>query len=525
MASKETIVVPDIGGASDVDVIEILVAVGDSVAVDDALVTLESDKASMEVPSTVSGVIESLAIKVGDKVSEGSVVCVIASEQDAASAEVTDTSAEPSTESEAVAVSTTSLQPLIIPDIGGAEAVDVIEVSVNVGDTIATDDALMTLESDKASMEVPASVAGRVVELSVKVGDKVSEGDVFGQIEVSSSGATVETKVAPTQNAAPASTKSVQTEPAQQSVSVDTSHHGHYIGPAVRRLARELGVDLKHVKGTGQKNRITKSDLQQYVKQRLQGGQSGGIGFDLPNLPAVDFSKFGACSEMPLSKIKKISGSFLHRNWLSIPHVTQFEEIDITEMEAFRQRHKGEAAEAGIKLTPIVFVMKALVASLKEFPTFNASLSADGQSLIMKQYYNIGVAVDTPNGLVVPVLRDVDSKGALELAKDLGEISLKAREKGLTPAEMQGGCMSISSLGGIGGTAFTPIINAPEVAILGLSRSVMKPVYNKSENSFEPRLTLPVSLSYDHRVIDGAEAARFIVHFASRLSDIETLIL
>ena len=519
MASIETVLVPDIGGATDVDVIEVLVAVGDTVAVDDALVTLESDKASMEVPSPVAGVIESIAVSVGDQLSEGSVVLTVA-----AAAE-SDSSDGHVVEAEASVSSSVTIQPITIPDIGGADAVDVIEVSVSVGDNVALDDALMTLESDKASMEVPSPLAGRIVELTVAVGDKVSEGDVIGQIEAIASVASPQVQKTSTPAATPSKSQS-QAQPATASVSAaSTQQHGFYIGPAVRRLAREFGVDIAQVRGTGQKGRITKSDLQQYVKQQLQGGGKGGVGFDWPELPKVDFSKFGGVTDTPLSKIKKLSGSFLHRNWVSIPHVTQFEEVDITEMEAFRQRHKAEAAESGIKLTPIVFVMKALVASLKAFPSFNASLSPDGQSLMVKHYYNVGVAVDTPNGLVVPVLRDVDSKGALELAKELGEISLKAREKGLTPAEMQGGCMSISSLGGIGGTAFTPIINAPEVAILGLSRSYQKPVYNKDSQTFEPRLTLPVSLSYDHRVIDGAEAARFIVHFASRLADIETLIL
>ncbi|MBV53797.1 MAG: dihydrolipoamide acetyltransferase [Coxiellaceae bacterium] len=519
MASIETVLVPDIGGATDVDVIEVLVSVGDTVAVDDALVTLESDKASMEVPSPVAGTIESIAVSVGDKLSEGGLVLTVAT--GATSNVIVDDSSNAVKESD---LSSTGVQPIIIPDIGGADAVDIIEISVTVGDSVALDDPLMTLESDKASMEVPSPLAGQIVELTVAVGDKVSEGDVIGQIK--------------TISASPQQNKKTSSAPMPPSTSMaskpDTTRldptpvsqqHGLYIGPAVRRLAREFGVDISKVRGTGQKGRITKVDLQEYVKQQLQGGSKGGTGFDWPELPKIDFSKFGEVTQSPLSKIKKISGSFLHRNWVSIPHVTQFEEVDITDMEAFRQRHKVEAAQSGIKLTPIVFVMKALVASLKAYPSFNASLSPDGQSLIVKHFYNIGVAVDTPNGLVVPVLKDVDSKGALELAKELGDISLKAREKGLTPAEMQGGCMSISSLGGIGGTAFTPIINAPEVAILGLSRSYQKPVYNKNSQTFEPRLTMPVSLSYDHRVIDGAEAARFIVHFASRLADIETLIL
>ena len=420
---------------------------------------------------------------------------------------------------------------VLVPDLGGADDVEVIEILVAVGDKIAVEDPIVTLESDKASMEVPSSAAGVVESIAIAMGDKLAEGGLILTLSAEDA-----QEASPTQQQS-AKVDEAVTAPSSASVPAEKASApvaskrpggavGLYAGPAVRRIAREFGVDLAKIQGTGIKGRLVKEDLQKYVKQQLQLAQSGGgMGFDLPEMAKVDFAKFGSVTEKPLSKINKLSGSFLHRNWLSIPHVTQFEEVDITDMEAFRQKHKGDAAEKGVKLTPIVFVMKALLSALKEFPAFNASLSSDGQSLMLKQYYNIGVAVDTPNGLMVPVIRDVECKGAFELAAELGAISKKAREKGLTPVEMQGGCMTISSLGGIGGTAFTPIINAPEVAILGLSRSYMKPVFDKESNAFQPRLTLPVSLSYDHRVIDGAEAARFIVFFASRIADLETLIL
>lgn len=525
MATTEQIAVPDLGGADDVDVIEVLVNVGDTIRKEDPLLTLESDKASMEVPSPIDGEVVSIDVSVGDKVSAGTVILSLKTSNATGDESMTSTEAVTPTQSQD---SEASVIDIVVPDLGGAESVDVIEVHVQASSTLSADDPVLTLESDKASMEMPAPFSGEIIELTVSVGDKISTGDVVGRMTVANGSVAKVTppasaaKPAPREAAAaPSPAQAVQQEPV-----VDVSQAGLYIGPAVRRLAREFGVDLSRIKGTGNKGRITKEDLQSYVKTELQQAQQGGgMGFNFPDLPVVDFKKFGHIEEEPLSKINKISGAFLHRNWVSIPHVTQFEDIDIEEMEALRQRHKQEAADKGIKLTPIVFVMKALQATLKAFPRFNASLSKDGQSLIMKQYYNIGVAVDTPNGLVVPVIREVEQKGAMELAAELGAISKKAREKGLTPADMQGGCISISSLGGIGGTAFTPIINAPEVAIVGLSRSYRKPVYNPSTNSFEPRLTLPVSLSYDHRVIDGAEAARFIVHLASRLADMDNLIL
>ena len=414
-----------------------------------------------------------------------------------------------------------------IPDIGGEQA-EVVEILVKPGDTVAVEDSLITLEGDKSTMDVPATEAGVVQSISVKVGDKVGEGDVVLTLEASGSASTAAPAAkatAPaasaTTPAAPKASASVVVESSPEEFAFGTDVHA---GPAVRRIAQEFGVNLRKIKGTGDKNRITKEDVQRFVKAQLKLAESGGgLGFNFPDMPKIDFTKFGATTTQPLSKIKKFSGSTLHRNWVSIPHITQFDDADITELEALRKEQKTIADEKGVKLTPIVYIMKALVATLKEFPIFNASLDATSENLILKSYYHIGVAVDTPNGLVVPVIRDADKKDIYQLAKELGDISLKAREKGLATTDMQGGCFTISSLGGIGGTAFTPIINAPEVAILGVSRSQMKPVYSKESNAFVPRLMLPLSLSYDHRVIDGADGARFIVTLAKHLAEIRKI--
>lgn len=417
-----------------------------------------------------------------------------------------------------------------IPDIGGEQA-EVVEILVKPGDTVAIEDSLVTLEGDKSTMDVPATEAGVISSIKVKVGDKVAEGDVILTLESNATASSKEAAVneVPEKTAAviapkPSTSVSVAAPaPVSEDFAFGTDVHA---GPTVRRMAQEFGVNLLKIKGTGEKNRITKEDVQHFVKAQLKLAESGGgSGFNFPPLPNIDFSKFGDTTIQPLSKIKKFSGATLHRNWVSIPHITQFEDADIMELEAFRKEQKATADQQGVKLTPIVFIMKALVATLKEFPIFNASLDASAENLILKSYYHIGVAVDTPNGLVVPVIRNVDTKGIYDLAKELAAISLKAREKGLSTTEMQGGCFTISSLGGIGGTAFTPIINAPEVAILGVSRSQMKPVYSKEDNAFVPRLMLPLSLSYDHRVIDGADGARFIVSLANRLSDIRKILL
>jgi pyruvate dehydrogenase E2 component (dihydrolipoyllysine-residue acetyltransferase) len=416
-----------------------------------------------------------------------------------------------------------SLQKVLVPDIGGAKNVDVIEVFVKAGDSIAKDASLITLEGDKATMEVPSPYSGTVKKVSIKVGDKVSEGSVILELETQASAASSAKQ--PAQNEQPAQKaaapkKAAQT-PAPTPVATSTSEEEEdgdvYAGPGVRRLAREFGIDLAQISGSGAKNRITKEDLQRYVKQ--------GKGMELAPQPAVDFSKFGATETQLLSKIQKISGAALHRNWVSIPHVTQFGEADITELESFRREHKTVIDGQETKLTPLVFVLKAVVAALKEFPHFNASLMPDGEHLIVKKYFHIGVAVDTPKGLVVPVIRDVDQKNLFILAAELAQVSKKAREIGLDMTDMQGGCFSISSLGGIGGTAFTPIINAPEVAILGISRTQTKPIYDEETGEWLPRLLLPLSLSYDHRVIDGADGARFIMYLISRLTDIRTLLL
>lgn len=397
-----------------------------------------------------------------------------------------------------------------IPDIGTANPVDVIAVFIKAGDTIAVDTPLITLEGDKASMDVPSTEAGVVESVLIKVGDKVVEGSVICSVRVSGKqvGAGEKSEASLTLSVAPA-------PPLQTHPPISTHAHTHtlHASPSIRRIAHELDIDLSKIKGTGEKNRITKDDIKNYLSRGAVGG------FNLLPQPIIDFSKFGTIESQPLSKIKKISGTNLHRNWVSIPHVTQFIEADITALEKFRQENKGKAAQQGFKLTPLVFIMKAVVAALKKFPQFNASLDVSGEHLILKKYFHIGVAVDTPNGLVVPVIRDVDQKDIFALAKELDQVSKKARDGKLSMTDMQGGCFSISSLGGIGGTAFTPIINAPEVAILGVSQSIMKPLYQK--NNFVPTMMLPLSLSYDHRVIDGADGARFVVYLAQCLADIK----
>ncbi|MBV9576329.1 MAG: dihydrolipoyllysine-residue acetyltransferase [Gammaproteobacteria bacterium] len=427
-----------------------------------------------------------------------------------------------------------ALKNITTPDLGGATDVTVIELLVKVGDNIEADTSIVTLESDKATLEVPTTEAGVVKELKIKVGDKVSTGSVLLILETTANTKTesAETKKAPSAEKKaekmiePVSThESAKTEkPAEKVLTgVVQSTNDVHAGPGVRRLARELGVNLTLVPGSGPTQRIVKEDVQGYVKNQLSQVQNGSNALSFATAPLIDFSKFGPVETHALSRIKKISGKNLQRNWMMIPHVTQFGEADITILEDFRQNQKNELEKQKVKLTPLVFIMKAAVASLKAFPHFNASLDASGENLVMKNYFHLGVAVDTKEGLVVPVIRDVDKKGLIDLAKELAQVSEKARNKQLTPGDMQGGCFSISSLGGIGGTAFTPIINHPEVAILGVSKSTYKPVYQ--EGQFVPRLTLPLSLSYDHRVIDGADGARFMVHLANMLSDIRNLLL
>jgi pyruvate dehydrogenase E2 component (dihydrolipoamide acetyltransferase) len=423
------------------------------------------------------------------------------------------------------------IKNVLVPDIGNYKDVPVIEVSVKVGDTVKAEQSLLTLETDKATMDVPAPFDGVVKEIKVKVGDKVSDGTLIMTIEASGAAATQAAPVAvapqtatpaPVAKPAPVATPA----PVAPSAVATTPSASAHASPSIRRFARELGVDLTLVKGSGEKNRVTKDDVQNYVKQSLAQPRGAAAGNALPGLlpwPDVDFAKFGEIESKPLSRIKKISGANLHRNWVMIPHVTQFEEADISEMEAFRKELGAEYAKQNIKITPLAFMLKAAAITLKHFPDFCASLDAAGENLVLKKYIHIGVAVDTPDGLMVPVIRDVDQKGIVQLAKELGEVSAKAREKKITAADMQGGCFTISSLGGIGGTSFTPIINAPEVAILGVSRSSMKPVWKDGE--FVPRLMLPLSLSYDHRVIDGAAGARFTTYLAHVLSDMRRLAL
>ncbi len=545
MADIQEIFIPDIGGAVDVEVIEVMVAPGDSIAQDDSLITLESDKASMEIPAPCAGAVKDIQLKVGDKVSEGALILTLevagevsaeapAAAPAAAPAEEATAEAPTATPAEKAPAVVPASPPVAspqtvevnIPDIGGATDVDVIEVFVNVGDDVNVDDSLVTLEGEKATMEIPSPHAGQIKAVTIKVGDKVNEGSLILTMDAQAASAATASVAEASVAEAPTSAKPTAAQAAPQVTAAPAGKGGViYAGPSVRRMARELGVDLTQVPGSGRKGRIQKTDIQQFVKAAMSGGgaAASGGGFNLPQAPAVDFSKFGATEIKPLSKIKKISGANLHRNWVTIPHVTQFDEADITEMEAFRKASKAEAEKAGVRLTPLVFLMKAVVASLKAFPNFNASLDPQGENLILKQYYHVGVAVDTPNGLMVPVIRDVDKKGLFVLSQELMDISSKAREKGLGPADMQGSCFTISSLGGIGGTAFTPIVNAPDVAILGVSRSSMKPVYQDGE--FVARLMLPLSLSYDHRVVDGAEAARFIVFLSKQLGDIRRLLL
>lgn len=496
--------VPDIGNFSQVAVIEVHVKPGDTINIDDNVVTLESDKAAMDIPSPYAGKVQEVKVKVGDKVSKGSLLFSLmgtADVEDKAVAQETSAAQAPATE---------NVITVAVPDIGNAKQVTVIELNVAEGDTIELEAPVVTLESEKASMEVPSPVSGVVKRILTQVGAQVSEGtpliEVTSQQQVTSSASAVEKKV---------ETPKAESIPVQEKTTAASSSMP-LTSPAVRRLARELDLDLNRISGTGEKGRITKED----VKRALQ---SGSTGTGLPAMPVVDFTQWGEVEAKPLSRIQKISAAALHRNWVNIPHVTQFDNVDITAMEDFRQASKNLAEKSGVKLTPLVFLMKAVVAALRAHPTFNASLAADGQNIILKKYFHIGVAVDTPNGLVVPVIRDVDQKGLLQLAKELADISAIARAGKLTADQMQGSCFSISSLGGIGGTAFTPIINAPDVAILGVSKSQIQPIYLNGE--FVPRLMLPLSLSYDHRVIDGAVAARFITTLGEFLQDVRRLLL
>jgi pyruvate dehydrogenase E2 component (dihydrolipoamide acetyltransferase) len=540
--------VPDIGDFKDVAVIEVLVSVGDTVSAEQSLVTVESDKASMEIPSSHAGVVKELKVKVGDKVSEGSLLLMVETAGAAAAAPAPAAAPTPQPAAAPAPVTATAASggavTVVVPDIGDFKDVAVIEVFVKAGDTVKVEQSLITVESDKASMEIPSSHAGVVKSVSVKVGDKVSQGTALLLLEPAA-GASVPTPAsapasAPTPSQAVASPAPAAAAPApaampahEPATAAGTLPHA---SPSIRKLARELGVPLAEVKGSGPKGRITQMDVQAFVKGVMAGdaqtaaqkakapaGATAGSGA-FPGLlpwPSVDFAKFGPVERKDLSRIKKISGANLHRNWVVIPHVTNHDDADITELEAFRVQLNKENEKSGIKVTMLAFLIKASVAALKKFPEFNASL--DGEQLVLKQYFHIGFAADTPNGLVVPVIKDADKKGVLAISKEMSELAAKAREGKLGPADMSGGCFSISSLGGIGGRYFTPIINAPEVSILGVCKSSMEPRWDGQQ--FVPRLILPLSLSWDHRVIDGAAAARFNTYFASILADFRRVLL
>ena len=551
--------VPDIGDFEEVEVIELLVKIGDTVKAEQSLITVESDKASMEIPSSHAGVVKELKVKLGDKVKQGSLVLMIEAASEAAGAApaaAAPAPAAPAPTPPAAALAsapTASAGPVdvLVPDIGDFDEVTVIEVMVKAGDTIKVEQSLITVESDKASMEIPSSHAGVVKDVRVKVGDKVAKGSLLAVIEAAGAAAPSAAPAPAADAAAPAPATvtvpaPVEAAPATEKAVPTAALPAHeptvakgalpHASPTIRKLARELGVPLEEVKGSGPKGRITQDDVQGFVKGVMAGSvqtaaqksvaptAAGATGGGIPGLlpwPKVDFTKFGAVERKDLSRIKKLSGSNLHRNWVLIPHVTNNDDADITELEAFRVATNKENEKSGVKVTMLAFVIKAVVAALKKFPEFNTSL--DGDQLVYKQYFHIGFAADTPNGLVVPVLKDADKKGILQISTEMGELAKKARDGKMGPADMSGGCFSISSLGGIGGTHFTPIINAPEVAILGLSKSAMKPVWDGKQ--FVPRLTLPLSLSYDHRVIDGALAARFNAYLGQVLADFRRVLL
>lgn len=555
---SKQIQIPDIG-SDEVTVTEVMVNVGDTISVDQSIINVEGDKASMEVPAPEAGVVKEILVKVGDKVSTGTPMLVLeatgaAPAADEPTAPVADAPTAPVV---ATAPTASAIVEVNVPDIGGDE-VNVTEIMVAVGDTITEEQSLITVEGDKASMEVPAPFGGVVKEILVKSGDKVSTGSLIMRFEVlgaaPAESASASASTSAPQAAAPAATTAQAPQAAAPDTTAQAAQSNNNVSglsqeqveastgyahatPVIRRLAREFGVNLDKVKGTGRKGRIVKEDIEAYVKTAVKAYESGaiaqatgngvanGAGLGLLPWPKVDFSKFGEIEEVELSRINKISGANLHRNWVIIPHVTHFDEADITDLEAFRKEQNAlaEKQKLGVKITPVVFIMKAVAKALEAYPRFNSSITEDAQRLILKKYINIGVAVDTPNGLVVPVFKNVNKKGIIELSRELMEVSKKAREGKLTASDMQGGCFTISSLGGIGTTHFAPIVNAPEVAILGVSKSSMEPVWNGKE--FAPRLILPMSLSFDHRVIDGADGARFISYLGSVLADLRRLVM
>jgi len=563
VSSKE-VIIPDIGGVTDVDVIEVCVKPGDRVATEDALIVLESDKASMDVPSTASGVVKELKVAVGDKVNEGDLILLLETEEvssaELSSAEHHPDAVQTSSEPVPTAVSEQAAQPvpeasggskietILVPDIGGVEGVTVIEIAVAVGDQVGVDDAIVVLESDKAAMDVPSPFAGTITKLLVEINASVDEGSPLAKIEVitaeadpmvdgipvlqadtgaGSGPATIEQPSGSTASSMKSRAEVVPPPP------LGLAPHGDsakvHAGPAVRRMAREFGVDLTMVQGSGPKGRVVKEDVQAFVKSGLQqlksgvGPATGTTGVGLPTVTLPDFSQFGAISRSPMTRIHQLTAENMSRSWLTVPHVTQFDKADITDLESFRKAQKTVAEGKGIRLTPLAFVIKACAYALQSYAQFNVSLDMDKHEVIQKHFINIGVAVDTPGGLVVPVLRNVDSKGIWDIATEFAELAEKAKAKKLKAADMQGGCFTISSLGSIGGSAFTPIVNSPEVSILGLSKAQIEPVYKG--DVFVPRLMLPLSLSYDHRAINGADAARFTGLLARLLGDIRNLLL
>ncbi len=540
MAASIDIRVPDIGEYDSVEIIEVLVAQGESVTAEQSLITLESDKASMEIPSTHAGTITELVVNVGDKLKEGDLIARVSAESNSGSEMQSKPAAEPET-APAASTASSGISRVIVPEIGDFEEIEVIEVLAKVGDIVELDQSLITLESDKASMEIPSSVAGKITSMAVSVGDKLSQGALIAEIEGSASTATVEepVKAAPQKAQVesetvsnPATTAPVTNKPQSKTSPTqklaDESYRKAHASPAVRKFARQLGVDLGLVTGSGRKNRILKDDVQEFVKSAMSStgsnyGGAGHAGAGIPSIPEVDFSKFGEVERVEMTRINVLTSENLHRAWLNLPMVTHHDDADITETEAFRQSIKQEAADQGVRVTGLVFHIKALTAALKQFPRFNSSLSADGQSLFYKKYFNIGIAVDTPNGLVVPVLKDTDKKSIYDLSEEMTDLSTRARDKKLKPSEMQGASMTISSLGGIGGSGFTPIVNPPEVAILGITRARMQPVWNGKK--FAPRLMCPLDLTYDHRVIDGADGARFMAHYCKVIGDIRKMLL
>ena len=542
MADTQEILLPDIGDFDEIDVIEILVKPGDRINKEDPLITLESDKATMEIPSPEAGVVEVVNVSVGDKIAQGHLILsLVKSESETQPQAQADTESKPETPDaahdqpkdhpqEQAEIQQVQIMEVQLPDVGDFESIDVIEILVKTGDQINAEDPIVTLESDKASMEIPSPYSGTVTEVKIQVGDKIAQGHTILLLESNSINTPEKPEPQQVEVKNPQAISPLElTQPMPAPVIPKTAEKVRgsrsskaLASPAVRKLARELGVDLGLVTGSGPRSRVLKEDVKSYTKSVIEGSNKNA-GFSLPEIPAVDFSKFGETQLQSLSRIKKLTGQHMQRNWLTIPQVTQFDEADITDLEEFRKSRKNEAKEKGTNLTLITFLIKAVVVALKKYPEFNSSLTSDGESLVLKQYFHIGLAVNTDNGLVVPVLRNADQKGLFDIALEITELSEKARLGILKPDEMQGGCFTISSLGSIGGTGFTPIVNAPEVAILGVSKSDMKPVFKNDQ--FVPKLILPFSVSYDHRVIDGVAAAQFTGFLRGILSDIRQILL